>query len=492
MRNPAKLFKLWIGFVPLICTSEPEMVQRLLTHPQCLEKPYLYDLFKMKFGLFAAHYNIWKGQRKALNPSFNQKILNEFVPIFDKCAQNLVKNLLQNPEGDPVQVTHYMKLCTLEMVCATTIGSDINKDPNTFKLAHLITTILEYVSRRFLNIFLHAEFIYRLKTDYKEEESMREEAYKYADEIFQDTLKRRAKQSEIVVSSNRDDYRKPQIFIDQMLNLHDEKVLSDIEVIQNVYTMIAAGSDTSGIEMGIIAQLLAMYPHLQEKVYQEIREVFPAGAELHFTTENLRQLRYMEMFIKESLRLFPVGPNIGRKTMGDIELDGMVVPSGTLLAISIYNLHRRKDVWGPKAEEFNPENFAPERSEGRHPFAYLPFSGGNRNCIGNRYAMISIKIMMVHLLKNFQFETVEPVLPFFGNGLDFFQKNAVEIWESLSRPFFDDKRIFKLNFGPIVILCINHPDLFQKVIMESASMEKPYVYNFLRVERGLLLGQFTK
>ncbi|XP_053691282.1 probable cytochrome P450 313a4 [Sabethes cyaneus] len=405
MRNPAKLFKLWIGFVPLICTSEPEMVQRLLTHPQCLEKAYFYDLFKMEYGLCGAHYNIWKGQRKALNPSFNQKIINEFVPIFDKCAQNLVKTLLQNPEGDPVQVTHYMKLCTLEMICATTIGSDINKDPKLFRLAHLITTITEYVSKRFLNFFLHAEFIYRLKRDHKDEELIREVAYKYVDEIFQDSLNRRAKQSELVTSSDRDDHRKPQIFIDQVLNLHDEKVFSDIEVIQNVYLIIATGSDTSGIEMGIIAQLLAMYPHLQEKVYQEIREIFPDEGGSHFTPENLQQLRYMEMFIKESLRLFPVGPIIARKTMGDIELDGMIVPSGTLLAISIYNLHRRKDVWGAKAEEFDPENFAPERSEGRHPFAYLPFSGGNRNCIGYRYAMISMKIMMVHLLKNFQFES---------------------------------------------------------------------------------------
>ncbi|XP_055545986.1 cytochrome P450 4c21-like isoform X2 [Wyeomyia smithii] len=381
MSNPAKLFKLWLGAVPLICTNDPEMAQKILTHPQCMEKPYFYDLFKMQFGLFAAHYNVWKGQRKALNPSFNQKILNEFVPIFDRCARNLVGKLSQNPENEPVQVTHFMKLCTLEMVCGTTIGCDINKDPGAFKLAHLVTTILEYISRRFLNVFLHAEFIYQLQKDYKDEEAMRNEAYKYADKIFQDTLNRRTKQSGSITSSNQDDYRKPQIFIDQMLNLHDEKVLSDIEVIQNVYTMIAAGSDTSGMEMGLITQMLAMYPHLQEKVYAEIKEVFPVSSELNFSPENLRHLRYTEMFIKECLRLFPIGPIIVRKTMSDIELDGIKVPTGTVFAISIFNLHRRKDIWGPEAAEFDPENLAPERSEGRHPFAYLPFSGGNRNCI---------------------------------------------------------------------------------------------------------------
>jgi cytochrome P450 family 4 len=108
--------------------------------------------------------------------------------------------------------------------------------------------------------------------------------------------------------------------------------------------------------------------------------------------------------------------------------DGQVIPAGITLLINFYSLHRRKDIWGEDALEFNPDHFLPENIENRHPYSFLPFSGGQRNCIGMiliwlwrglkftiklnliiilgyRYAMIAIKIIMIHLLKQFKFST---------------------------------------------------------------------------------------
>ncbi|XP_055550888.1 probable cytochrome P450 313a4 isoform X2 [Wyeomyia smithii] len=374
-RHPSKLFKFWLAFIPLLTTNDPGMIQKILTHPQCMQKPYIYKLIESKFGLLVADDPIWKRQRKALNPTFNLKVLNGFIPVFDKHAQSLVNELFQKPIGKKVQFTEMVTRCTLGMVCATTIGLNIYEDANMDRIPHLFDKFFRFTTLNQIN-----------KTKLQ---------------VFQDAKIQRAKRED----ANSDGYRKPNIFIDQLLDLHYKKIFNDIEVSDNVTTMIMAGSDTSGTELGIIAQLLAMYPHLQDKVYQEIRRVFPTNDELHFTLENLGQLQYMEKFIKEALRLFPIAPVILRQATSDVVLDGLRIPSGTILTVCIYNLHRRKDIWGPDAEEFNPENFTPERIKSRHPFAYLPFSGGNRNCIGYRYGMISMKIIVVHLLLNFKLKS---------------------------------------------------------------------------------------
>lgn len=84
---------------------------------------------------------------------------------------------------------------------------------------------------------------------------------------------------------------------------------------------------------------------------------------------------------------------------------------------------------------------------------------------------------------------VEPRKFFFGNGLDFFQKNSYEICVSINKVWRENKRIFKLSFGPIEVICPTHPDLMQKVLTNSASMNKPYVYDFTRMGSGLLTSE---
>ncbi|XP_053691287.1 cytochrome P450 4c21-like [Sabethes cyaneus] len=355
LNNSAKLFKAWLFFIPVICTSDPDLIQKILTNPECVQKPHFYDILNYKSGLIVAH--------------------------------------------------NIMTRCTLEMVCATTIDCNINEDPEADKFSHLIDKVAEFILNRFKNPLLCVESIYRLTKQYKLEETTRMELSKFVTKVFHNTKAQRAKRETFSEKANDEDYRKPKIFIDQLLDLYDQKIFNDIEVFDNVVTMIVAGTDTSGTVMGFVSHMLAIYPHLQEKVFQEISEVFPANENLHFTPEKLNQLQYTEMFIKETLRHFPLGPIFVRAPLSDIELDEVQVPAGTTLMICIYNLHYRQDIWGPEAEEFNPDNFSPERTENRHPFAFLPFSGGIRNCIGYRYAMISMKVMMVHLLKNFRFKS---------------------------------------------------------------------------------------
>lgn len=102
----------------------------------------------------------------------------------------------------------------------------------------------------------------------------------------------------------------------------------------------------------------------------------------HLTLQELNDLKYMEYAIKECLRLYPSVPFIARVLEENvITKDGLVIPQGSNIYIHIFDIHRNTKYW-PNPDKFDPERFTPENSVNRHPFAYVPFSAGPRNCIG--------------------------------------------------------------------------------------------------------------
>lgn len=117
-----------------------------------------------------------------------------------------------------------------------------------------------------------------------------------------------------------------------------------------------------------------MHPEVQQKLYEEIKEVFHSE-DVKFELNTLYQLTYLDQVVKETLRLYPVAPMISRECTKDIVLDGLVIPESTILFFNFYALHRRTDLWGPDAHKFDPENFSAVNVLERHPCAFLPFSG---------------------------------------------------------------------------------------------------------------------
>ena len=114
----------------------------------------------------------------------------------------------------------------------------------------------------------------------------------------------------------------------------------------------------------------------------------------------LNKLKYLECFVKETLRLFPSVPGIVRQTMQETALPNkLILPRRTQIAIHIFDIHRDPRYY-PKPNEFNPERFMPENSIGRHPYAYMPFSAGQRNCIGKSivYSFNLISFLNFHII----------------------------------------------------------------------------------------------
>lgn len=128
--------------------------------------------------------------------------------------------------------------------------------------------------------------------------------------------------------------------------------------------------------------MLAMHPEHQERVFEEIKTVLPSK-DTSVRAEHIPQLTYLEMCIKESLRLFPVVSLMSKAVKyGSINLGGHEVRPGVSIIIGVNRIHRKIKYWGPDANTFNPTRFMPENFAKVNRFAYIPFSEGSRNCVG--------------------------------------------------------------------------------------------------------------
>uniref|UniRef100_A0A182NMT2 Cytochrome P450 n=1 Tax=Anopheles dirus TaxID=7168 RepID=A0A182NMT2_9DIPT len=410
-----------------------------------------------EYNVWLEKHHPWKTQRKALNPAFNTRILKSFIPVFVQCSKMLVQNMENTVQDGPksVSIFPFISKCSLEMVCGTTIGCDVLEQPGKDTFLESVEWLVQY---------------HQLKVIEKAKSRQQTTNGTIADE----------------------DYKTPQIFADLLLSvIHNGNHFADIEVMHNIFTMIIAGSETSALQIAHTCLFLAMFPDIQERVYREIMEVFP-DPDQDIILEDLKNLIYMERVIKESLRLAPSGPNVARQTMQDVDIADLRIPKGSLIVLSIFALHRRKDVWGPDAEMFDPDRFLPERSVGRHAHAFIPFSAGARNCIGGRYAMLGMKVMLSSVLKRFRLRSdmkMEDLKFRFDVTLKLQSEYNVRLEKRIG-PFKRFDGWFKIWFGPKLVLGSSHPDIMNAVLSHPACLEKPFFYDFVKLEHGIFAGHY--
>lgn len=111
------------------------------------------------------------------------------------------------------------------------------------------------------------------------------------------------------------------------------------------------------------------------------------------TYQNTQDMIYMDMILNETMRIMAPVPIVSRQTSHDVRLsNGVILPKGVQIAIDIFHMHRREDIWGPEAHLFNPYNFLPSNTEGKHSYAFIPFTKGIRNCIGKGFRNFRISL----------------------------------------------------------------------------------------------------
>ncbi|KYQ49395.1 Cytochrome P450 4C1 [Trachymyrmex zeteki] len=174
--------------------------------------------------------------------------------------------------------------------------------------------------------------------------------------------------------------------------------VSDENFLDDIRNFFAAIQNTVTETTSFIMLMLAIYTDVQEKLRQEILVTFNNDK---VDAQRLLSMRYLYMVFQETLRLFPITPIISRQLTGDIKLESCTLPEGCYVMIPTFAIHRNPAYW------YKPLEFIPERfSSTRHRYTYIPFGMGLRDCLGQKYAFLSVATIIVNLLRRFRFVTV--------------------------------------------------------------------------------------
>ncbi|XP_067106821.1 cytochrome P450 4V8 [Osmerus mordax] len=402
------LLKIWIGPVPFLILFHAETIETLLNNPVHMDKAYAYKFLHpwLGTGLLTSTGNKWRRRRKMLTPTFHFSILTEFLEVMNEQAEVLVEKLEKEAGKGPFNCFNPITLCALDIICETAMGKKIYAQSNyDSEYVRCVYKMSDIISRRQRMPWYWPDFIYNYFGEGREHDKTLKVLHSFTSNVISD----RAEYINYNESDSESDQgmRKRRAFLDMLLKTTDEdgNKLTHQDIQEEVDTFMFRGHDTTAAAVNWAIHLLGSNPEVQRKVQQELKEVF-GESDRPINTEDLKKLRYLECVVKESLRLFPSVPFFARRICEEFHINGFKVPKGANAIIVPYAVHRDARHF-PNPEEFHPERFLPENSVGRHPYAFIPFSAGLRNCIGQRFAMMEEKVILASIFRNFNVETCQ-------------------------------------------------------------------------------------
>uniref|UniRef100_A0A8C7ZW86 aromatase n=1 Tax=Oryzias sinensis TaxID=183150 RepID=A0A8C7ZW86_9TELE len=398
------LFKIWVGPVPFVVLFHSETVEKVLSNPVHLDKSFAYTFLHpwLGTGLLTSTGKKWKQRRRILTPTFHFSILTDFLEVMNEQAELLVEKLDKLAGKGQFNCFSHVTLCALDIICGK-----ISKEKNTISscIFFFKCRMSDIISRRQRAPWFWPDFLYYFFGEGKEHDKTLKILHSFTKKVIQE----RSESLSHTESDGESDRgsRKRKAFLDMLLNTTDENgnKLSHQDIQEEVDTFMFEGHDTTAASMNWALHLLGSHPEVQRKAQQELQEVFGAS-DRPATTEDLKKLKYLECVIKEALRLYPSVPFFARRLGEDCHINGFMVPKGANAIIITYTLHRDPRYF-PEPEEFRPERFLPENAAGRPPYAYVPFSAGLRNCIGQRFALMEEKVVLSSILRKFNVEACQ-------------------------------------------------------------------------------------
>jgi cytochrome P450 len=188
--------------------------------------------------------------------------------------------------------------------------------------------------------------------------------------------------------------------------------ISDDQIVHELKTQLLAGHETSSMMLTWATHLLATHPEQLAQAVEEVDRVLGKPSSSSSPSSSsfppfsaFKELTFLEQCLKEAMRLYSPVPVLARECCEDDHLNGVLIPKGTAMLISIWAMHTSPEIWGKDVQDFRPSRFSREESSERHPYAYMPFSKGPRDCIGQHLAISEAKVVLGSLLRYY---TIQP------------------------------------------------------------------------------------
>lgn len=405
------IYRIWVLNHPYVVLYSAECIEPIVSSHTLLDKGFFYDLFHcwLGTGLLTSTGDKWRTRRKMITPTFHYRILDEFIPIFDKNSRLFIKNLEEYLKKEWVDIIPLVSLCTLDIISETAMGVEIKtQSKNRTDYIQALQEFSDIFMSRSLKPWLYNDFLFSLTPDGRKLKKILQVLHDLTLKILKQRKEELRTEISDKDSTNDNEIKKKEPLLDTLIK-HQFKnsQFTDKDICEEVDTFMFEGHDTTS--MGICWTLyhLGIHQDIQQKVFEELQEIFGDDKERPITADDIRKMKYLECVLKESERISPSVPAIGRTCTEDIQIKGYTIPRGCIFNIFIYSLHRDPKVF-PNPEVFDPDRFLPENCIGRNPFAFIPFSAGSRNCIGQKYAMNELKVIVSRVIMNFVIESIDP------------------------------------------------------------------------------------
>lgn len=386
-RNYGDIVRMRFFYLTVTFLYHPEHIEYILStnaknfiKSRSLRTPFFRRL--VGNGLLTSEGEEWKRQRRLAQPAFHRQRINAYGDVMVDYTERLIRGWKQNDVRD---IHRDMMRLTLEIVVKTLFNAEVSGEADKVERA-LSELVKPFASQATLKWILDN----RLPTG--THRRFNAAAREIDDIVYRIIAERR--------SSGSDEGD----LLSMLLAAHDEdgSQMTDRQLRDEVMTLFLAGHETTALTLSWAWYLLAQNPEVEEKFHAELDEVLGGRTP---TLADMPRLKYTEMIARESMRLYPPAYGVAREAINDFELGGYQVRAGSQLFMFQWATQRDPRYF-TEPNRFYPERWTEEFSNSLPKYAYFPFGGGPRVCIGNYFAMMEVILLLATIGRKFRFSLV--------------------------------------------------------------------------------------